>query len=384
MRQFIYILLIITLSTVASAQTRIDVTLTVDSAQREFIISQPTGPAPAGGYPIVFMFHGTSQGGQLFWDESQWKEKGEAEKFISVFPTALRYCIIEDGIQRTTTKWHNGELDEIACPGQNLRNDLHFVQAMLDTIHALFPINDNKIFASGFSNGGGFASKLAVEMSDVFSAIAVSGGSLGGRDSAEPKRRIPFWFNLGTRDDKWLASFSGIGLTEFPFNDSTLAYLQNSLRRVLDVFGLDTAHTSTEINRALIYHFATPSGAGPTTEFNFSLIDNMFHVYPNGNNVPFAAANVFWEFFSRSTSSIPPAPSQQNHVTLYPNPTSDYITVDGEGELTLTLRTLLGEVACITTGRGGRRIDLPKLPSGTYIAEVSRMGKRSVEMVVVR
>ena len=372
MKAILYLAALLLCSDIAGAQMRLDFTFDVDSATREFILAVPTTPPPPGGYPIVFMFHGTSQGGELFFNESQWKEKGEAENFLTVFPTALRYCLYDNGVQRTTTKWHNGELDDSACAGQVLRSDMNFVRAMLDTIESMYPIDHSRIFASGFSNGASFASKLAIRMSDVFAAVAVSGGTVHRLDSAKPIRNIPYWFNVGTLDDKWLSAFSGVGLTEFPFNDTALVYFRSTLRRNLGVFGLDTTYAKDSAGRVLSYTFTTPAVPEPTAPFRFTLINNMFHVYPNGNNVPFVAANIFWEFFKAAVTpaSAPSDRRDTGTVSIYPNPATDYVQIGGRGEVTLLLRTILGDEVFRATAEAGTRIALPALPRGLYFASL--------------
>jgi polyhydroxybutyrate depolymerase len=383
-RHIILTLALLVVATAATAQNRVDVRMIVDSVQREFIVSVPTGAPPVGGYPLVFMFHGTSQDGEKFYNDSRWKELGETEKFISVFPTALRYCVDEDSARRVTTKWNNGDLQSHACPGQYIRDDIRFVRAMLDTITRTIPINRRMIYASGFSNGAVFVNKLAMEMSDVFAAISAVAGGLDELDSAKPEYYIPVWFMLGTRDDKWLAHTNG--LAEFPFNDSTLFYIRGSLSRFLGALGLDTANVLTTTPKTRTYRFSTPAIPEPTSEFAFTLVDNMFHVYPDGTNDPFAAAPIFWEFFKRSLSpaAVPVTPEAITHVALYPNPAREFIVVDGVGPVTLTLRTLIGQSVFTTTAARGARIDLPKLTPGVYAAEIIDSRTRSVSMIVVR
>src|SRR5687768_7207417 len=153
---------------VAYAQQRTDVTIRVDGVDRFFVVAQPSAPAPAEGYPLVFMFHGTTGNGPEFYNISGWKEKADAEGFVAVFPSSRAYCILEEGIETRPTKWNNGDLQSKACPGQEIKDDVAFVRAMIDSVAARLPIDRSRIYASGFSNGGVFTSKLAVEMSDVF------------------------------------------------------------------------------------------------------------------------------------------------------------------------------------------------------------------------
>lgn len=383
MKPIICVIILITLASQAHAQIRYDGIINVDSVDREFIVAIPSTPPPPAGYPLVFMFHGTSQGGELFFNESQWKEKGEAENFITVFPTALRYRYYDNGTQRTTTKWHTGEIDDSACPGQILRDDNNFVRAMLDSIAARYPIDRARVFASGFSNGAAYASKLAIQMSDVFSAVAVSGGTVHKSDSGKPVRNIPYWFVLGTLDGKWLSAYSRFGLTEFPFNDSILGYMRPSIGRDLGVFGLDTVFTKDSLGRTLTYTFATSATSDPTTLMRFTIINNMFHVYPNGNNVPFVAANIFWEFFKASAtpSGVPDERRAPGVIALYPNPASEYLIVDGKDVTQLILRTILGNEVLRSEVVGGSRVSLVGLSRGVYVADV---GDGRAKMVVIR
>lgn len=377
---------LVALSVKFSAQIRSDIVMNVDSVSRQFIVMRPSGQTPSGGYPLVFMFHGTSQDGEKFYNDSQWKEKGETEKIITVFPTALRYCVDEDGSQRTTTKWHNGELEEIACPGQYLKDDVHFVRMMIDTIKARYPINARRIYASGFSNGAGFTSRLAMQMSSVFSAIGICGGTLSDKDSINPPRNMPVWFVLGTKDDKWLANFTGLGITEFPFNDSTLAMLSRSINRFLVCENLTQMYDKTEVGRLLHYVFKTPASPEPTYEYRYTLIDNMFHVYPDGSNVPFVAANFFWDFFNQYLLpvKVEKLPSAPDELTIYPNPAKNFLVIDGSGEITLSLFNTLGQKVFSAQTLKGMQIQLPKLTTGLYFAQVLSGKILSHKMITIQ
>jgi poly(3-hydroxybutyrate) depolymerase len=77
-----------------SAQKRYDITLKDQGNARDAIISVPTKPMPVGGYPVVFMLHGTSGDSQVFYTAKGWKELGQEENFITVFPSSLKWCFL--------------------------------------------------------------------------------------------------------------------------------------------------------------------------------------------------------------------------------------------------------------------------------------------------
>ncbi len=136
-RPFLLLMLVLTSLQTAFLQSRVDFKFIFDGVNREFIISKPSGPVPAGGYPIVMMLHGTTGDGERFYLSSGWKELGESEKFISVFPSSLAYCYVGDlGFNVTNTKWNNGDLQSNKCRNQvqDFKDDVKFLRKVLDTL----------------------------------------------------------------------------------------------------------------------------------------------------------------------------------------------------------------------------------------------------------
>lgn len=367
------------------AQTRHDITMTVDGTERQCIVVRPSGAAPANGYPVVFMFHGTSGDGEKFYNISGWKEKGEAEKFITVFPSSLRYCFIDDDDTTkrvSTTKWNCGESQEKKCENVVLKDDIAFVRAIVDTVKRMAPVNDRRIYCSGFSNGGVFTSKLAVEMSDVFAAAACAGGGLHEDDSAMVERPIPMAFTFGDNDRNVVAAFG----RAVPFNDTCLGVFRTALTRYMGVQNLAPMFTRDSTVLALVYRFTTPASSGsPSAPLLFGLMKNLNHEYPNGTNYPIAAADFLWTFFSGHSlpSSVGTGSEAAPGVSVYPNPASSYLMLKGSGRMTVTLTTLLGQQAFSATATAGQRIDLPPLARGTYVAEIAGSGARTATVIVI-
>lgn len=376
----LFVLLLLCVASLSYSQTRINAKMEVDSVEREFIVVVPSGSAPAGGYPMVFMFHGTSQHGERFYDISGWKEKGETEKFITVFPTSLRYCVTEDSAAPyVTTKWNNGDLQFNACPGQTPKDDVKFFRMMVDTIKKLLIVDASRIYVTGFSNGGIMAAKLAIEASDIIAATASSGGGMHSLDSAAPRRNIPTIFSLGTDDDRF---YTAINKPYLPFNDSTIAYLSGSVNRFITVFGLSQEFTKDSTALSLRYRFNTLAVTA-SWEFNFVLLKGLAHEYPNGTNYPLASADLLWAFFQQFTAPLSVAKSVDNVQTIYlrPNPATDYIIVDEDA--TVTLFSSIGTEVFTTKAIRDERIALPKLASGIYIAKIeTKSGMKTAKVVV--
>lgn len=329
-KQSFSIILIILLPLSIFAQ-RFDVKFNFDGADREFIVVKPTGAVPAGGYPVVFMFHGSSGDGEQFYNSSKWKERGEIEKFITVFPTALKYCVLNfpNNNPVVVTKWNNGNLQEDKCPNvtQVFKDDVKFIRKMVDTIKATFTVNPKKVFAAGFSNGGAMVAKLAMDASDVFVAVAQNGAMMSSMDSTKPVRTIPIWSMVGSLDDRFTTP---LNVSEIPFGgDSVLSYLGAGIRRFLVCESLSQTYTKSNTARTNTFLFSQPLIAANTNRYIFTLVDNMFHVYPNGDNYPIVAADLQWEFFKQSViTDVKEVQLSDNRVKIYPNPSSDQMTID--------------------------------------------------------
>ena len=331
-KNLLHIILFYTSSITLSAQQRINIKFVLDGVEREFIVAKPTGAIPNSGYPVVFALHGTGGDGEGFFNRSGWKEKAEAEKFIAVFPSALTYCVSENpNTTERTSKWMNGGTVSDLCPNvvQTLRDDVKFIRKIVDTIKKTLTINDKKIYASGFSNGAAMTAKLAVEASDIFAAIACSGSVLNALDTTKPTYKRPIWFTIGTKDDKFIRA----PYTEIPYGgDSSLLYFQAPLNRFLNAEGLTNTFTKSTANRFITYTYTTPKAGQPANVFKYTLINDMTHMYPNGDNYPLSSANIFWEFFNQYslnfTSNDKQVFTDERLIKAYPNPSYDEIQLD--------------------------------------------------------
>ncbi len=306
---------------------RFDIKFMFDGHQRECIIVKPTTPPPPGGYPVVFMLHGTSGDGEKFYNISGWKELGAVENFITVFPSSLSWCFFDDGVEKNNTKWVCGDLEESPCSGppQNYTDDIGFLKKIVSLIHDTLPMNSSKIFACGFSNGCAMIHKLAMEAGDVFAAVAGSSGGLTRSDSViPPLRRIPIWLMVGSLDDRFFVP----PYLELPFGrDSILFYLQGIIKRTLACQELTQNFIFNETALSHTYVFnESQSGGLSNSPFLFTLNKGQTHQFPNGTNYPVDAPRVFWEFFKQSvTVATENKIHTKEQIEIYPNPSTDKI-----------------------------------------------------------
>ena len=282
----------------------------VDGHPRRFIVYVPDRRPDTGlKAPLVFMFHGSSGDGEQFLRISGWREQADATGLVAVFPTGLRYRVLDSG--RLSTKWNEYSLASKVDLGERPRgypadapwpaNDVGFVDAMLSDIGSELPIDRHRVYASGFSNGAGFTARLAVERSMMFAAAAFSAGSLPAAQA--PARLIPMYLTVGTLDDRVLAQTGPPPLAELPLNP--LALLQepviaSTIGAHTGTAGLDQNDFGVDSNpRSTAFRWPATGTGDDGALFRFTVLAGLGHSYPNERNNPagFEAAPEFWDFF---------------------------------------------------------------------------------------
>ena len=123
---------------------------------------------PEGRAPVVVVLHGGYGRGEGVARQGGWDAAADRYHFVAVFP---------DGLLRS---WNAG-----GCCGPAMRNDIDdvgFVGAVLDDLASDVPVARRRVYATGISNGGMMAYRLACEASDRFAAVAPVAATLMATD----------------------------------------------------------------------------------------------------------------------------------------------------------------------------------------------------------
>jgi polyhydroxybutyrate depolymerase len=146
-------------------------TLTFDGEQRDYRVYVPRS-LTAGPSSLIVMLHGGFGSAEQAELSYGWDRQAEDGGMIVAYP---------DGIGRS---WNGG-----GCCGPAMKKDIDdvgFIEAMVAEIGTGLALDPQRIFATGMSNGGIMAYRLACE-SDLFAAIApVSGTMLVDCDAPRP------------------------------------------------------------------------------------------------------------------------------------------------------------------------------------------------------
>ncbi|MDX2247929.1 MAG: PHB depolymerase family esterase [Bacteroidia bacterium] len=284
-------------------------TVTADGVVREYVVHVPSTYTGQTKAPMVIMCHGSDQDGELFYKISGWKEVGDSLNIITVFPSSLQYCIMEDGITKTTTKWNSFPGGDPFCPGQDLKDDVEFMRQMISSLESKYNIDSKRIYMVGFSSGGQFSATCAIQMSDILAAVVSCGG--GGsipRDSIyTPQRLLPVMLMFGNKDEKMIKKIGLPAGSSVPMGFDALYTAYPQLYAVqpkpyIDSFKLDeTSYSiSGDTNSVVVADYVGLSG-NPNNVFKMAEVKGLEHEYPNGINYPVNGAIYHWNWFKNFT-----------------------------------------------------------------------------------
>jgi predicted esterase len=280
---------------------RNDFNISIDDTMRNFIVHVPESYDGSSSYPVVLMLHGASGNGEKFYNISRWKEKGEEEGIITVYPTALKYKLIDNNVP--ITRWSTPALDELLeNPNTPVKDDVIFMNELLDKLEASFNVDVDQIFCVGFSNGGGFIrTRLYIEMPERFTAFGTSGGL-----NIKEVRDIPsgihksLYMIIGSKDQN-LVEGSGV-LEEVPFlGENFLEHPFYGELFDLIIEQCSVENTFTEEQNPPKYNllkFEEPTSSFDN-ELYLMIVNELQHNYANGGNNPhgIVATDFYWDWF---------------------------------------------------------------------------------------
>lgn len=187
-------------------------TLKHNDRERSAIVHVPARVSEKSVLPVVLNFHGGGGHGASEQQYSLMDRLADRENFIAVYP---------NGTGRLGEKlltWNAGSC--CAYAALNNIDDVGFVRALILELAQKLPIDRRRVFATGMSNGGMMAHRLAAQASDLIAAVApVAGGMVLPRiETSKTSRAVPI-MHFHSVDDPRALYGGGLGLP-FPMSKS--------------------------------------------------------------------------------------------------------------------------------------------------------------------
>ena len=249
-----------------------DHTLRFGGLSRSYRTYRPASLPAGTAVPLVLVLHGGLGSGRHAERAYGWNARADREKFVVAYP---------DGVGRT---WNAGP----GCCGPAVRDnvdDVGFLQRLVSTVSNATPIDRDRVYVTGMSNGGMMAYRLACE-SPVFAAIAPVAGTLVTpcpapasvsvihiHGTADPT--VPYAGGPGNRNDGRMVNINGPAIPD----------LINTWRTT-GACGPPSEGTAGPVTTSIT---ACPAGR----EIELVTIEGAPHKWPG------TATDTIWSFFSR-------------------------------------------------------------------------------------
>jgi polyhydroxybutyrate depolymerase len=178
---------------------------TVDFGRGPVLVSAPEDYRNATDMPLIVLLHGYTSSGESITD--YWGLGGLVEDygFVLASPDGTR----EAG-GRQNAFWN---ATDACCNFENSPvDDSQYILHIIDEIKASHPIDPNRVYVIGHSNGGFMSLRMAYEHSDVIAAVI----SMAGSNHLEQRDAPPFPVHVlqihGTNDET--IAFQGDAIQE--------------------------------------------------------------------------------------------------------------------------------------------------------------------------
>jgi polyhydroxybutyrate depolymerase len=261
-----------------------------DGLERTYFVHLPQNYNSSVSYSLIFAMHG---GGALGYQgiegQSQLSELSDLENFIVVYP---------EGLERLGFRtWNAGD----CCPSASAlgTNDIGFIDALLEKLKLEISINEKKVYATGFSNGGQLAYKLANRYPNKFAAVSAVAGVLQDFPF-DPSRKVPVIHFHSYQDPT--APYNG-GFSDAPFIDFEFPSVDSTLLLIANNYNCGLIK-QTIFSNPTTYDFFRYSNCDNNVQIELYVSQDSGHTWPGGQafaNMPitnhFNASNLMWEFF---------------------------------------------------------------------------------------
>jgi polyhydroxybutyrate depolymerase len=184
---------------------RHEISLDFDGRHRTAVIVVPAQDArPARGWPLVVMLHGAGGSTKNVLESTGWDSLGEQRGFLSVFPNGTPKNEEEpENFRRNPQTWNSGAKESLssgaASAASKQVNDVGFLEALIRWISHRLPVDPERIYVAGHSNGAGMAYRFAFERPNIVAAVGVMAGHFF-QDSPSARSDVSLIQVLGEKD----------------------------------------------------------------------------------------------------------------------------------------------------------------------------------------
>ncbi|MDF1672074.1 MAG: PHB depolymerase family esterase [Vicingaceae bacterium] len=252
-------------------------TISHDGLTREYIVYVPRSYDGNTAVPLVFNFHGFGGLASEYMSYANMRPQADAQNFILIYPQGS--CLNGD------SHWN------ASLPGPDNKSnadDFGFIEALITKLNSSYNIDNERIYACGYSNGGMLAYALACYKNNLIAgACSVSGCMLD--NDCSPTNPTAILSIHGTSDD--VLSYNG----NSSFN--SVAFALNYWTTFNNTDGSPSIDSYND-NGTTIEHHVYANGDSSVTVEHYKVIGgghDWFNMSYQGNNT----GDLIWNHLSQ-------------------------------------------------------------------------------------
>ena len=371
----ILISILVTTAMISSgySQTFISQTIQHDGLTREYSIYVPPSYDGTTNFPLLFNLHGGGGTNTAWQAASDMRPIADTADFILVYPQAR-----PDPSDGNSFNWIP------KTPGTF--DDVPFFSSMIDAIASNYQIDQNRIYACGYSLGGDMTFELGCKLNNRIAAIAPVARTMQANPNSfcSPVHPTGVLTILGT--DDLVSPYNGIvfaGIEYYISAAATHSYwaTHNNCN--------PTATMTTVSSSVERYTWSTASGCAYVEELK---VIGGGHDWPGSfGNMTIDSNTEIWQFVSRydinglidcTTTSINEINGQTDNYKVFPNPCNQELTIEVKSVQSnaFFIYNVIGEL--VTSGNLNSQvntIDLSSLAPNVYILNIENESIRLIK-----
>ncbi|MBL8753364.1 MAG: serine hydrolase [Planctomycetes bacterium] len=278
-----------------------------DGRDRRYHLHVPPHAQNIVGLPLLLVLHGGGGSGEQARTATGLAEAGVRAGFVVVFPDGT------GALRQKLLTWNSGGIAVYAS--EHDIDDVGFLRAVVKDVQRRVPIDGQKVFAAGHSNGGMMCHRLAREAADVFAGIAVVAGAMNFT-AVEAKSPIAVLLIHGSADQHVLYD----GGTPRAAIGRAGERKDASVRMAIDYYlarnGLNGYPDKKLDGKVCTEAWVIGKGGTTTLPVKVVTLDGGGHAWPGSTEkpsrlsdtpFPFDASASILQFFTEVAASRPPA-----------------------------------------------------------------------------
>ncbi|MEZ7931396.1 MAG: T9SS type A sorting domain-containing protein [Flavobacteriales bacterium] len=355
------------------SQTFISQTIQHDGLTREYSIYLPASYDGTTNFPLLFNLHGGGGTNSAWQVTSDMRPIADTADFILVYPQAR-----PDPSDGNSFNW----IPKV--PGTF--DDVPFFSSLIDTIASNYQIDQNRIYACGYSLGGDMTFELGCKLNNRIAAIAPVARTMQANPNGfcSPVHPTGVLTILGTVD--LVSPYNGIvfGGIEYYISAAATHSYWATHNNCVTTATMNTVSPSVER-----YTWSTTPGCAYVEELK---VIGGGHDWPGSfGNMTIDANTEIWQFVSRydingligcTTTSIYENNGQPDNYKAFPNPFNHELTIELKSAQSndFSIYNVIGEL--VTSGKLNSQvntIDLSSLAPNVYILNIENQSIRLIK-----